>query len=605
MRIDIIPSIKEVKQQDKTILLCEYSLSEEYNKLVEVAEETFEEFGVKLNGSKLIIPQENKALSEGEYTVEITENQIEVEYSDFVGAYYGIVTLAQLGKINHNVLNICSIHDYPDMKVRSISDDISRGQVSTMENFKSILRRLSYWKYNEYFPYIEDTFDFAFLPSEKKDYALTGAEWKELCSYGKKYGVSVRPLVNLMCHFSLGAQKGYYPYILHYKNGSAIWCIDPLAPGLHEFVCKMLDEIVDAFGEGEFHCGGDETAVLAEIYGKQQAEILYCDYMNFLDEELKKRNCKMLMYGDMFYTAWGDYPYGIDAVKRLNKDITIVYWAYWSENEYPDVKRFTDMGRKMYVSPAARSYGRFMPAYITYENIRKICNYSIGMVDSVVISSWNDAGAILREENMQAFAIGGEFAWASHSKRSFEDLVEMFVFSYYGLENVDIKYFLDFYHYEHYVNNENVNDASDLSMHLCSAFFQNVNRPTVKYYNLHGIAPTLYNILSEAQKYIETLKPTSNKETFECFLFDMKRMVWGAKRASILPDVEVERSKIAEIIAAEPDWVEEHKTLHKENERLWMKFSRKSEWYRLDRMYTNMEESLNEMLKPEISAENK
>lgn len=603
MRTDIIPSIKEIKEEARTVSLSDYCLSKEYKALVEVAEETFAEFGVELKGKKPIVATENKMLSDEEYTVKITEDKIEVGYSSFRGAYYGIVTLCQLAKINHNTLSVCEIHDYPDMRVRSLSDDISRGQVSSQDNFKSILRRLSYWKYNEYFPYIEDTFDYAFLPSEKEDYALTGKEWKELCEYGKKYGISVRPLVNLMCHFKPSSQKGYYPYVLHTKKGDPIGCIDPLAPGIREFVCKMLDEVIDAFGVGEVHCGGDETSVLAEIYGKPEAEKIYCDYMNMLDEEIKKRNCTMMIYGDMFYTAWGDYAYGLDALERLNKDITIVYWAYWSENEFPDIKKLYNMGRKLFVSPAARSYSRFMPTYISYENMKKICSYSDGMVDSVIISSWNDNGAILREENMQAFAIGGEFSWARKSQRSFEDLMQMFVLSYYGLENVNMKYFLDVFNYEPYLSNENVNWTCEMSTFICSEFFKPVTRPTKDCFGLHDLSPILIYVLKNAQKYLETLKPVSNADTFECFLFDIKRTLWALKRASLIPNKETDRATLAKIVEAHPELVAEHKVLHKENERLWMRFSRRSEWHRLDGMYSRQEASFEDILKPESEAE--
>lgn len=57
-----------------------------------------------------------------------------------------------------------SIRDWPQQKIRGITDDLSRGQVSTMENFKKIIHFLSRHKLNAYSPYIEDIFVFKKYP---------------------------------------------------------------------------------------------------------------------------------------------------------------------------------------------------------------------------------------------------------------------------------------------------------------------------------------------------------------------------------------------------------------------------------------------------------
>ena len=46
------------------------------------------------------------------------------------------------------------------MRVRGISDDISRGQVSNIDNFRRIIKFLARYKMNVYQPYIEDVFKF-------------------------------------------------------------------------------------------------------------------------------------------------------------------------------------------------------------------------------------------------------------------------------------------------------------------------------------------------------------------------------------------------------------------------------------------------------------
>ena len=72
------------------------------------------------------------------YTLEISENNIIAEAKSLKGIYYSALTLSQLAKNSiGNIIPQMEITDYPDMKFRGISDDISRGQVSTLRKFQT------------------------------------------------------------------------------------------------------------------------------------------------------------------------------------------------------------------------------------------------------------------------------------------------------------------------------------------------------------------------------------------------------------------------------------------------------------------------------------
>ncbi len=99
------------------------------------------------------------------YIISITKENILVEAKALKGIYYGVLSLTQLiNSSDNNELPRLKIIDYPNMKIRGISDDFSRGQVSTMDNFKRIIKFISEYKMNTYMPYMEDVIQFESFP---------------------------------------------------------------------------------------------------------------------------------------------------------------------------------------------------------------------------------------------------------------------------------------------------------------------------------------------------------------------------------------------------------------------------------------------------------
>lgn len=120
----------------------------------------------------------NKSLSEildsdneEGYNLEIVSNRILIYSIHEKGLFYGIQTLIQLiknaylsdkelfsiPKTNRNKLFLpkIEIRDVPDLKIRGIAQDISRGQVFTVKNAKRYIKILSHYKMNFYCVYIE------------------------------------------------------------------------------------------------------------------------------------------------------------------------------------------------------------------------------------------------------------------------------------------------------------------------------------------------------------------------------------------------------------------------------------------------------------------
>lgn len=88
---------------------------------------------------------------------------------------------------------------------------------------------------------------------------LDKEEWRAIIAYAREWNLSVRPIVNLLGHFDkLCHIRDLQHLCLRRRDGSLTDCMDPTKPEVRETIRKMLAEIVDCFGKGVIHCGGDE-----------------------------------------------------------------------------------------------------------------------------------------------------------------------------------------------------------------------------------------------------------------------------------------------------------------------------------------------------------
>ena len=103
------------------------------------------------------------------YNLEIVNSKILIYSIHEKGLFFGVQTLIQL--IKNAVLNgtlplkkegpilpEISIKDVPNLKIRGVAQDLSRGQIFTVENAKRYLKILSHYKMNFYCAYMEDVF---------------------------------------------------------------------------------------------------------------------------------------------------------------------------------------------------------------------------------------------------------------------------------------------------------------------------------------------------------------------------------------------------------------------------------------------------------------
>lgn len=302
-----------------------------------------------------------------QYRLTVTPQGAAVAASTPQGAYYALCTLSQLFQLHKGKAPCCVVEDSPSMPVRGFTDDISRGQISTLDHFKSIIRRLSRIKCNLYMPYIEDVLKFRCMPeSGKFSDPMSPQEWKELIAYAKEYYVRIVPIINTLGHWDKNASlQAFQESVLHEgddPNGAPLSALDVRKQSVQDMVTAMVEEAVEIFGEaGALHVGGDEAAAYTRLFPKDEAARYYNGHFRRLYEQLKGHGLQTMMYCDMYTPVWGDYQIGLEKMEEMPEDMDFVYWDYACRDGYPNIRELICRHKRFFLSPATHSWSRFLP----------------------------------------------------------------------------------------------------------------------------------------------------------------------------------------------------------------------------------------------------
>lgn len=415
------------------------SLSEILNRKIELKNDETSQTHIILkyvDESKLpeFIPSQ---FNEEAYILRIDENKIVIEASTEKGLFYGCTTLIQLVEnTEEDKIPCCKIYDWPNMKFRGISDDISRGQVSTLENFKRLIKFISRYKMNTYMPYLEDMIQFDSYPSIGKNRgALSKKEIEEIIEYANDHFVEVIPVFQTLGHFeNILSQKEF----IKYADWPGAASLDITNKETYEFLNTLLEEVFEIFPSKYFHIGADESYDVGFGNSRELADsiglaAIHANHYKKIYDICKKHNKEVMMYGDILL----DHP---EILENIPKDIIIVDWHYFPKFDYPSTKLLNEAGFKYIVSPTVWNFNSSFPEnYLAIPNIETITksgieNNSIGMINS----SWGDYGAeTFRELNLYGYAWSAQCAW-NLKESNVSNFNKNFFFDFYGSTNDEI-----------------------------------------------------------------------------------------------------------------------------------------------------------------------
>ena len=332
------------------------------------------------------------------------------------GVHHGIHTLLQLLHRRGDAIMVprVLVRDWPLMAVRGVSDDVSRGQISTPEDFRSIIRRLAALKVNTYLPYIEDMFAFRAFPEVGAGRApLTAEEVRDMVDFARRHHVEVVPVFQTLGHQERMLALPRFAGVV--EDTARPWCFAPAVEETYDMLRTMLGELAEVFPSPNVLIGCDETYGLGRGRSAAMARRLgvggvFAHHVARVTGILKKLGRTPWMYADMLFS-----PDCADGAEGTCRSAVMVNWIYDGAAGYDTrTRRLRDMGCPQIVSPALHCWGRIFPdmAWMR-ENTDGLlrAGHEWGAIGGIQ-SSWNDFdGENLREHNWYGYAYGADAMW--------------------------------------------------------------------------------------------------------------------------------------------------------------------------------------------------
>ncbi len=492
------------------------------------------------------------------------------------------------------------ILDYPTLKIRGISDDISRGQISNSENFKRIIENLALYKYNSYFLYIEDVLQFDnYSEIGKTRGALRKDEITEIVNYAKKHHIDVYPIFETFGHQeNILASPAF-------ENMSEFWGSHSLCtscPKTYEYLEKTIKEIAQLFPVPVIHIGGDESFDAGISKSNKDAQKnglaeLHRQHYERIANICKKYNKNIWIYGDIILK----YP---DLLKKLPPNTTIMDWEYFPKNIYPTPQTIAKSGVPYVVSPSVFNFKTVFPLHLyAFPNIQTFTQAGIvNKTQGMVVANWGDMGNEgFKELLYYGYAWANQWAWAGKADQN--------------------TFNKDFFAYFFGLKNEKNADSENTDLNTALKLFQQISQPTQQviwadFWRHPALLPrknpsyqpvqelgarisSWESFLPNVFKNIENLKKyaSKNKENLEIIELHVKLLEIYAKKLKFyqqFKDFEANNQNANAMVIATENQITDWKKLKFEYTTLWKKYYKEEGLLeilkRFDRMVLYFEE---------------
>ena len=359
------------------------------------------------------VKNEENFINQG-YIIVCTESEILIDAHSHQGLFYGTQTFLQLINSSFDKLSFNKVRvlDFPALKIRGVSDDISRGQAATLDNLKKFIKELSHYKINQYYlAYMQDMFKFTNYPEIGKN---RGSYSKEdivkLHNYAKKHFIDVIPIFQTLGHWeNILCHPDYWEYGEFPGSNS----LNIANEDIYALLDEMIGEFSDTFKSEYFHIGADESWDVGKVASKEFIENggigkAYLDHYKKVYDIVKKHGYKkLIIYHDIIFKHE-------DVLKGLPKDIIIMYWKYNTKTDHPILKKIKKYGFQIITSPSIMDYNRIFPSIDKYEkNITNLVKYGYknGAIGEIT-SSWGDyRNKEIRENRFYGFIFSSMVGW--------------------------------------------------------------------------------------------------------------------------------------------------------------------------------------------------
>lgn len=357
------------------------------------------------------------------YLLAVNANEAVVAGKTTAGTFYGLQTLKQLvrGDGASAFIPAVEIVDWPAMRWRGVSDDISRGPVPTVDYIKRQLRTFASFKLNLHSFYMEQTFASSSHPLiGPAGGSLTPDEIRELVAYARKYHIELVPEQQTFGHLHKALKFEKYSELAETPYGDVL---SPQQEGSYKLIADWYRELNGLFPGKFFHIGADETFELGEGQSREAAKArgvgaIYFEHLNRVREVLKPYDRRLMFWGDIAL----NHP---DLIGSIPKDMIVMNWDYAPKDDYlPRIKPFKDAGLEQFICPGVHNWNQIFPNLDAAS--KNIANFvrdgqasnAMGMMNT----SWDDDGESLFEMTWYGIVLGAAASWQEKpvDRNSFE-----------------------------------------------------------------------------------------------------------------------------------------------------------------------------------------
>ncbi|MCU0961708.1 MAG: beta-N-acetylhexosaminidase, partial [Pirellulaceae bacterium] len=355
------------------------------------------------------------------YAICIDDTGVSLVARDWAGLFHGATTLTQMAT-DRQTLPGMRVLDWPSLRYRGVQQDISRGQVPTMDTFRRLVDVLAESHMNILELYIEHTFKFERHTDIAPPEGITPEEGGTLFRYAADRHMEVHPLFQVLGHSYHILNKPQYHHLRIGPCEKTPWIMtfDVRKPEAVSFVNELVDELCAAFPGTIFNVDITEIdcdGMLADGMTLEQVTDLVYGYVLQL-REMVRRHGMRLMIAQGPLDSTGHLAGMGSKLDTLPRDV-IVGSYYCAGGPYApawekDFPRLQAAGFDFFAQAWIGSHIRLMPPpqhaldFSDAEISRGLAHGAIGSTTC----DWGDAGNYhLTGQTWYPFVYHGASAW--------------------------------------------------------------------------------------------------------------------------------------------------------------------------------------------------
>jgi hypothetical protein len=325
------------------------------------------------------------------------------------GVFYGAQTLRQLIGPDGRIPAV-SIADWPALRYRALSVDVSRGPIPTDEQLRRLIRVAAEFKLNMLSLYMEHVFRYRHAPLVAPEGGeFTAQQIGQLSRYARRYHIELVPQQQTFGHLHHMLKFERYAALAEVPYGSVI---TPAAEEPYQWIRQAAQQLAETFPGQFLHIGSDETWELGQGRSREEAERigvgrLYVRHLQRVAELLRPLGRRIMFWGDIALSH-------AELIPELPHELIAMTWDYEPREDFSAyIEPFRKAGFAFFVCPGLNNWNRIFPNVSNaLANIAAFVRDgkragALGMFNT----HWADDGEALLNQNWYGILYSAAAAW--------------------------------------------------------------------------------------------------------------------------------------------------------------------------------------------------